>query len=113
MELEMNIFSLGLVLFFFQLGRVEAQTDETGLESVDSSTTTSAPIQSEDEFWDYIEMLCQAKPTRRCKNDRIVRVRNGEIVPVPSYDRDNAYRTPEEVRASAVGETDPEYSGEK
>lgn len=61
-------------------------------------------FNTEEEIWEFLETLCQERPTRRCEIDQMARVRNGEILPVPTYDVEKAYRTRNEMIDQVLAE---------
>lgn len=105
MERRSSVFIVCMFLMA-SLGHTTAQSEEVSTIGA-ASTTTSAPLKSAEEFWDFLEMLCEVQPTRRCESDQMARVRRGEIIPVPYYDTERAYRTREEIYESLIKNTTP------
>lgn len=95
---------IALMIFLLSLFHLESALAQ-------SSSTNPAQLETEEETWEYFEALCQEQPTRRCENDRMARVRNGEIVLVPTYDVDTAYRTRNEMVEQVLREKELKEGG--
>ena len=54
-------------------------------------------LQSEEEIWEFLEKLCEVAPTQRCESMDFLRVRDGEILSMESYNEEDAYRGKDEL----------------